>query len=262
MPVFVHLTPEQSIANIVRNGIKPSEVHAAGVGDGVFCMPVIHDFYASHQWLRELRRFNKKNMTAVYFKLGDEETVFFGDYHQKHRQGSAGQAVKAFLDREDRLGFQVIVPRKIAKNEILRSKKLSQTIGWRFYPKAKGTKRCLCPGCLRGGEMNDNKLILRKYEELLSELRQADESQIPSILRSIWVLKIDHDRRIKDFRPLLFLKDSSNPDILIEFVSVIAQFRGPEIDGILRELLEHPNPQVKAASAEEWLRLKGKEDDE
>lgn len=256
MPVFVHLTPEQSIANIVRNGIKPSEVHAAEVGDGVFCMPVIHDFYASHQWLREVRRFNKKSMTAVYFKLSDDETVFFGDYYQKHRQGSAGQAVKAFLNREDRMGFQVIVPRKILKNEILRTKKLSQTIGWRFYPKAKGTKRCLCPGCLRGGEMNDNKLILRRYEELLSELRQADELGIQSILRSIWVLKIDHDRRIKDFRPLLFLKDSSNPDVLIEFAAVISKFRGPEIDGILQELMEHPNPQVKAASVEEWLRFK------
>ncbi|XOK60354.1 HEAT repeat domain-containing protein [Paenibacillus elgii] len=262
MPVFVHLTPEQSIANIVRNGIKPSEVHVDGVGDGVFCMPLIHDFYASHQWLRELRRFNKKNMTAVYFKLSDEESVFFGDYFQKHRRGSAGQAVKAFLDREDRMGFQVIVPRKIAKNEILRTKKLSQTIGWRFYPKAKGTRRCLCPGCLRGGEANDNKQILRKYEELLSQLRQAEEKEIPSILRSIWVLKIDHDRRIKDFRPLLFLKDSSNPDILIEFVAVISKFRGPEIDGILQELMEHPNPHVKAASAEEWLRFQGRGDQE
>ena len=41
-------------------------------------MPVTPDFYASHQWLRELKRKNAGDVLGVYFRIGDEETVYLG----------------------------------------------------------------------------------------------------------------------------------------------------------------------------------------
>jgi len=41
MPMLVHLTPEKHLSRIVRNGIRSDR--------GVYCMPVLPDYYVSHQ---------------------------------------------------------------------------------------------------------------------------------------------------------------------------------------------------------------------
>ena len=57
MPAFVHLTQEKEKNRIQRSGIRKSRIHLKNTDTGVFCMPVINDYFATHQWLREIKRF-------------------------------------------------------------------------------------------------------------------------------------------------------------------------------------------------------------
>jgi hypothetical protein len=47
-------------------------------------------------------------------------------------------------------GFEVVIPRRIARSEILRVKPLPQVVGWRHRPGAHGAPPCACICCERG----------------------------------------------------------------------------------------------------------------
>ena len=85
MPTFVHLTPAKDLKRIVRSGIKHG-------GRGVFCMPMLPNYYISHQWIRELKRGGQRTIVGVYFTLPDEELVWVGHYFQAHTQVTAAEA--------------------------------------------------------------------------------------------------------------------------------------------------------------------------
>lgn len=65
MALFVHLTPEKNIKSIKRNGIKLSGNKNFGQR-GVYAMPVIQNFYISHQWLRELKRWKDHLLVFIF----------------------------------------------------------------------------------------------------------------------------------------------------------------------------------------------------
>jgi hypothetical protein len=149
MATFIHLTSEKNLKSILRNGIK----RLAKRGDaivGVYATPLTKNYYSSHQWLRELKRRNRGPIVAIYFRIPDETLVFIGRYNQEHRQMTAAEAVAAMIQCENPAGFEVIIPRRIAKSEIQRHRAISQVVGWRYYPESHGKKPCGCPYCQRG----------------------------------------------------------------------------------------------------------------
>ncbi len=113
-------------------------------------MPVTQNFFVSHQWLRELKCKGGGTISGVYFRIPDEEMVWVGHYNKPHRQMTAAEAAALMMADEDREGYEVIIPRRIEKNEIHRIKDLPQVVGWRYYPGAHGRRPCGCPGCQRG----------------------------------------------------------------------------------------------------------------
>ena len=147
--MFVHLTLEKNIKAILRNGISRIRKQS-NRPHGIFSMPVTRNFYISHQWLRELKRSGGNAIVGVYFRIPDEEMVWVGHYHQAHRQMTAVEAAALMTTTENREGYEIIVPRKIERNEIHRVKNLPQIIGWRYYPDAHGKRPCGCPFCQRG----------------------------------------------------------------------------------------------------------------
>jgi hypothetical protein len=151
MAMFVHLTVESRIVRIRRNGIGRLR-KAAGVSEkGVFAVPVTRSFYASHQWLRELKRRNQGPLAGIYFRIPDDELVWVGHYGQVHRRLTAAQAVAQFTAADDPFGWEVIIPRHIEAREIHKTRRLPQVMGWRFFPKAKGKPPyCTCKFCTRG----------------------------------------------------------------------------------------------------------------
>ena len=151
MAMFVHLTAESLAARIRRNGISRLRKPIGTTPSGVFAVPVSRNFYASHQWLRELKRWNAGPLVGIYFRIPDEERVWVGHYGQAHRWLSAAEATAEFARADDPLGWQIVIPRRIEPNEIHKTRRLRQVIGWRFYPKAKGKPPfCTCKFCTRG----------------------------------------------------------------------------------------------------------------
>lgn len=151
MAMFVHLTTESCIQRIRRNGIARLRKTAGTSPEGVYAVPVTSNFYASHQWLRELKRQNRSPIAGIYFRVPDEQPVWVGHYGQTHRLVTAAEAVAQFTKADDPAGWEVIVPRRIEAIEIHKTRQLPQVIGWRFDPKAKGKPPlCTCKFCTRG----------------------------------------------------------------------------------------------------------------
>lgn len=142
MPVLVHLADEKDAKKILNGGLKH--------GRGVYCMPVLPNFYVSHQWLRELKRGGVKTYVGIYFRIHSKELVYAGKYNNPHKHITLGEAIKEIMTLEDPLGYELIIDRKIEASEITKVKALPQTIGWRYKPGSKGTKPCNCEYCLRG----------------------------------------------------------------------------------------------------------------
>ena len=151
MALFVHLAPESQLERIRRSGIARLRRAVGSIPRGVFAVPVTKNFYVSHQWLRELKRRNEGPLAGVYFRVPDEEQVYVGHYKRVHRWLSAADAVAQFAAADDPLGWEVVIPRRIEANEIHRTRRLTQVVGWRFFPTAKGKPPfCTCKFCTRG----------------------------------------------------------------------------------------------------------------
>jgi hypothetical protein len=169
MAAFVHLTAERNLKSILRNGITRLS-HRGSETPGVYVSPVTPNYYASHQWVRELKRRSAGPIIAIYLRIPDEEQVSVGRYKDEHFQMTAAQAIAMVMQCEYIGGVEVIVPRKIGKDEVLRVQSVSQVIGWRYYPEAHGKKPCGCPYCQRG-EYGARKLRERYEKELLENER-------------------------------------------------------------------------------------------
>ena len=162
MPMLVHLADARNIRSIAKTKIKGAKRCVATKQDvvelrnAVYCMPVLKDYYASHQWLRELKRDGTRAIVGVYFRLKAEEKVWFGRYNQPHFEMPLGEAIGRLMKKADALGYEIIVPRAIERHEIRRIKTLPQVLGWRFYPQAHGRKPCLC--CVGRGEIKSKRL--------------------------------------------------------------------------------------------------------
>ena len=162
MAIFVHITTEDSIPLIRRNGIRAKKVKLGRQSvKGIYAVPVVPDFVQTHQWMREIRRFKSGRLVGIYFKIEDDEQVYFGRYNQEQKLLTSNETIAETL-AEPCMGIQVIVPRSIAPSAIKRVKSLPQTVGWRFYPEAKGRTPCGCKACQRG-DINSRR-IRDKYD--------------------------------------------------------------------------------------------------
>ena len=147
MASFVHVTDAREATRLRLSGLRPCRYRTGRAPDsacprGVFCVPVLPDFQATFQWLRELKRRGHRTACAVQFRLPDAEPVLAGHFAQRLHDGlepmTAAQAVALFLRHPDPRGLEVVVPRKVLPREIVRVRALPQVVGWRFRPGAKG----------------------------------------------------------------------------------------------------------------------------
>ena len=151
MATFVHLTPESLVPRIRRNGIARRRRAVGNTPRGVFAVPVTRNFFASHHWLRELKRSHSGSIAGIYFRIPDSEQVWLGHYGQRHRPVFASEAVGIFAGAEDSLGWEIIIRRRIEPDELHRVRTLPQVLGWRFSPTSKGKPPfCACKFCTRG----------------------------------------------------------------------------------------------------------------
>lgn len=157
MAILVHLTSAKLQRRILRAGIRPEAKRFKA--PGVFAMPLTPNYVVSHQWARELRKWGRGSILAVYFRVPDDEPVMVGPYNRPHEAMTAAQAVAAIMHLEHTaLGYEVIIPHGIPPEAIMRTRLISSRIGWRHFPGAHGRRPCGCPACLARGEYNAHRL--------------------------------------------------------------------------------------------------------
>lgn len=241
MPMMVHLTSARNVQHIRRTGIHKD-------GPGVYCMPVLQDYYLSHQWLRELRRWMPGPLMAVYFRLDDEEMVTCGPYWQAHRTLSVVEAVRLFRQHDEPMqGWEIVVPRSITPNEIHKIRAISQVLGWRYSPGARSRPWCNCLACVSRGEFNASKKRERRhvlpYPEILTQIQRLhirmqtqegqerieSEGEIVGLLYSLYHRKAG---QASDFR---FLLASPSPAVLGALVDLLDVYKGRTARRLLRE---------------------------
>lgn len=259
MSIFVHLTSESNLGSIQKNGIKPGKIHFENVTQGIFCMPVINDFLSTHQWLREIKRFSKKNIVGVYFKIPDNELVWCGLYSEEPKQYKANEAVDTFMKVENRLGFQVVLPRKLFRKEVLRIKHLPQMLGWRYYPNAHEKKLCFCPACLGRGEFNTSKIREQRYYDLIAQYnKETSEDEQVNILSELGDIVQFSNGRIKDYHVLLpYLHNTDSSRIVIGLINVLTSFNNENVINSILQMISSSDSEVKNACVDAIFQLKG-----
>lgn len=158
MAQFVHLTSEKNVKAIERSGIALPRRRGHGL-TGVFAMPVLRNYYLSHQWLRELKRDGQRLYCAIYFRIPDAVPVWVGHFGRPHQQMTAAEASACIGNADSAEGYEIIIPRKIEANEIRKVRHLSQVLGWRYRPDSHKLDRCFCrvctpPGSIKGRKKN------------------------------------------------------------------------------------------------------------
>lgn len=259
MPTLVHLADAKEAKKILRNGIKPGKY-----APGVFFMPVSQDFFGSHQWLRELKRRRVKTFAGVYFRLHSSEEVWYGHFNEKHTKGSLGAGIRDFLDREDRLGYEFLIERKIEPSEIAKVRYLPQGIGWRYVPHShRKESLCVCPMCVSSGEINARKKINKveppeprlPYPDLLARLKvETDEFEV-----GVLFSQIKSKRRKSDPEELRFIMDKGELSDIEWLAATLSSFKHPNALKMLLELCQYEVGEVRELSAEAILEIKPKE---
>lgn len=252
MAIFVHVAPEKKSKSIERSGIKPSEIV-----QGVYCMPMTENYVATYQWNRELKRSEQnKQMKAIHFRIPDEEMVYIGHYAEREGKQSvkASEAVKLFRETENKMGYEIIVPRKITKKEIIKIKNVNQNVGWRYYPKAHETKLCICSGCISGKGFKDTKLKQGVYMKNLKKMQSQHTNTVLEGLRDIQehicTTKVSYSKK-EHFTTLL---SHENEKIVIESLDIVTRFyRNDENDDLLKQFFFDKRIKVREKAIEMYM---------
>ena len=150
MTLFVHLTSAKHQRHIRLTDLKAGDSRRGG--PGLFALPVLPNYFASHQWMRELRKWGSSLLVGVYFRIPDDDLVLVGRYNMPHQQMTVDQVAALLLNRDaaKSLGYEVIIPHSIAPEAIHRIRFLAKPLGWRHFPGAHGRRPCGCSWCSRG----------------------------------------------------------------------------------------------------------------
>jgi hypothetical protein len=177
MATFVHIADARQAPHIRRNGIKShrarfavsidvTEVHRV-----VFCVPVVANFQATFQWLRELKRHGHRTAVGVQFRVDDSQEVWFGHYYRPHDLITAAEAVGRYMKIDDPRGFEILLPRRVKPQDIMRVREVPQLMGWRFFPGSKNTGTTWWPR--NKGQIKVRRVVASLNRKDASERRDA-----------------------------------------------------------------------------------------
>ena len=227
MATFVHLTPAANSGTIRRAGVgarSPRQVD----GDprrGVYLFPVMTDHVDTYQWSREMRRTHGRGrVVAVQVRVPDAERVLVGRFDGQSGWTTAADAVGVISGLTDRRGWEVFLPRAIAPAEIQHVREV-RPVGWRYFPGSHGSAPCTCNGCRDRGGFGSRRLLERRPDSV-----DGPRPGMPALLERLDVVDL------MDREAVIALLDDFGD-----------RRRGP-VDR-LAHLVEHPDPEVRAALA-------------
>lgn len=259
---FVHLAPALQETRIRRSGLAGSAARVltgasetTTVRKAVFAMPVVADFWTTYQWLRELRRSHDERIVAVYFRLSDAEPVLVGRYDQPHATMTASASAQ-WVTRNPR-GAEVLVPRPVRPREVLRTRAITQLVGWTEAPEQERHLRCLCQGCVPRGARDLMRRVRGAIAEALLAARKARAAQ--DVLAALGSMEIPLERargRIPPDGVIPFAR-SPNARIRQSAARLLGSFPRAHVESRLLALALDPDEGVSEEAVQALARVAG-----
>jgi hypothetical protein len=106
--------------------------------------PILESYTLTQSWSREMKRTGRATLSAISFRVPDNEIVFAWHYREQSQAMTAAEAVGYIRGRSDPRGYEIMLPRRVNPNDIVRVRVLPKAIGWRYYPETKGKAPWLC----------------------------------------------------------------------------------------------------------------------
>ncbi|GAA1654178.1 hypothetical protein GCM10009828_099480 [Actinoplanes couchii] len=224
----MHISRQRDAARFVRSGISARSRGWDG-GRGVYAMAVLPDYTLTHQWVRELRRWQPGVLVAVDLRIPDGTPVTVGRYGREPRRLTAAEAAGVLRGLDDPRGYAIFIPRAITAAEVRGSRTVPQGIGWRYKPGAHGTAPCLCLGCLQPGTPGVARLRRRSPDfqprppkpELMAALRAATGQD--EIIEALYGLS---GRRRGGAEELAYLVDHPDAEVREVLHYTLDSYRG------------------------------------
>lgn len=185
MSRLMHLAPASLQRRIERSGLRggPWRLGEMLVREAIFAMPVLADDWATHQWLRELRRWRPVRHVAVHFRVPDSEPVLVGPFGATKTSMSAAKAADMISGQPPNSGFEVVVQRRVARRDVLAIREVRQDIGWAQHP-AHGREDCVCAMCLPKGSPDLQRRCRAAYLNGIA-LAAAHPDRAATLLRNL-----------------------------------------------------------------------------
>jgi hypothetical protein len=247
---------------IEKGGLKGTKTTVATAPEtnivlarAVYAMPVVADFWTTFQWLRELRRSHDERLVAVYFRVPDNEAVYFGRYNEPHMARSAAAA--AAWVRDNPAGAQVVVPRSIASKDVVAVRRVKQLVGWVEVPEPSKKFDCVCSACLPHGDRHLMRRVRGAFATGLAAARRA--SSDVEVLAALGALELPLERgrdRLDHTKLVGFLR-SPSPRVRRAAAWLLGYFRFTTVQGALRSLLDDPHLDVRQSAVEALVRAGG-----
>lgn len=263
---LVHLARASTERAIRRAGIHgrkllipvASEKEPRILERGVFAMPVLRDFGVTYQWLRELRQWHGERMIAVHVRIPDDEVVLVGRYGQPHAEQRVTVASKAIVAKP--AGAEIIVPRAIAKSEVVAIREMTQLVGWTDVPEADRKFDCICPACLPRGVPDRIRKINGAYRRGFDAYRRAttDRERLDALSRIGTVLGEAPEKL--DGAPLLRIarSRSASSDVRRRAVALLGDLPWSRTgEALTAHALSDTDPTVRARAVTAILRAAG-----
>lgn len=235
---LVHLAPERLRRRIQRAGLRGSrwalavEEGDTDLPEALFAMAVLEDFTATHQWLRELRRWGRGRMVGVYFRLPADAMVYVGRFGKPHDLLPLGEAVAKVREAPD--GAEIVITDRIEPRQVTAIRRLRQDIGWIETPEGRSHFDCVCDYCIPKGTPDLIRRLRAAFEQNVQRLRKAstDEARTSALGGLATAAERAGDRL--PVEKILSLQTSPSERVRVQLAHVLSHFSSqPAIDALI-----------------------------
>ena len=218
-------------------------------------MPLLPDFAASYQWLRELKRRHGEPMMGVHFTLKSEEVVLVGRYSEPHATLPLREAIRRVMAAP--AGAEIVVPRSVARRDVLGFRAVGQLVGWTGVPSGERKIDCVCPACLAPGTPDFLKRVRAAFDRLALEARKATSDDARGDALARMNIPLERARgRIPPNRILPYARAESEK-VRRETASQLALFRWADVEATLMLLVVDAAPSVRRVASASIVRSAG-----
>ena len=238
---FLHLAPSSAERSIREAGVRAVPTRLGP--DGVYCMPVLADFWTTLQWTRELRRRHDERLVAVTFRVPDRELVHVGPYRGPHTPRAASEAARWV--RDNPAGAEVVLPRAVRAAEIVRVAALTQLVGWVGSPEPT-TWDCVCSACLPRGLPDRIRRIRAAYERAAARARGGAEEALVAL--SAMEMPLEQAGGRLEPRRLLRFTRHADARVRARAAALLGWLRLRDVEVDLARLVADAAPEVRASA--------------